>query len=123
MSGEQGGVVTIVQRADHVLVSVPLVGFPSGFQVRPGERVVLVNERSGPAARPLVKTTIVNEAAREIVARGAVDIYGEPHVLQPSTVISDAAPGGEYGKRGCAVFVVDPGSAEGPKQVIAIRPV
>jgi len=41
-------------------LSIPMVGFPVGFQLRPGERVALVQEPSGRmAVRPHVKSTVV----------------------------------------------------------------
>jgi hypothetical protein len=60
IAGEGGGVATVIkQDGNRVLVSVPMAGFPPGFQLRPGERVVLVTEPSGPAARPLVRSMVV----------------------------------------------------------------
>ena len=54
--GQEGHVVTVSsQEGQSVLVTVPMVGFPEGFQLPPGARVVLVSTPSGPAVRPLVR--------------------------------------------------------------------
>jgi hypothetical protein len=119
MAGEEGVVASIVkQEGDRVVISVPMVGFPRGFQLRSGERVVLVKEVSGPAARPLIRSTVVQLPLAKLTA-GAFEIDGQPHVLQAASVRDEPSPRVEPGES--VVFVVDEGSAPGPKQVIAIR--
>jgi hypothetical protein len=67
-------------------VSIPMVGFPSGFQLRPGERVALVQESSGRyAVRPHVKATVVTGAGPGSKNQSYVvfttDEPGPPNVL------------------------------------------
>jgi len=112
---EHGGVATVVNLdGDNVHVSIPLLGFPPGFVLRPGERVMVMVEGSGLAARPLVDTVVVPDSGEDLALRGSVNINDVPHTMQAATV-SDA-------RRGTVVFVVDSGSATGPKQIIATRP-
>jgi len=67
-------------------------------------------------ARPLVYAVSVNESTDDIVKAGHVDINNQPHTLQRTTVHVPSP------QRGAVVFVVDPGSAVGPAQIIATRP-
>ena len=112
MAGESGRTATVMQQeGDRVLLSVPMVGFPPGFQLRAGERVVLVDEEAGPAVRPLVRSHRVPD-----VPKGdRLDVEGQAHAMQEATVR------GEESTEGHVVWVVDSGTAKGPGQVIAVR--
>jgi hypothetical protein len=123
MAGEQGATVTVVQREERVLISVPLVGFPAGFQLRAGERVVLVTDASGPAVRPLVHSAVVDASIQDLSTRGALTLDGHSYALQSSTVFGDPTPAHAAAPRGCVVWVVDSSAADGPRRVIAVRPV
>jgi hypothetical protein len=121
MSGESGQVTEVTQQeGKRVLLSVPMVGFPPGFKLRPGERVVLVQDEKGPAVRPLVYTVTVDDLSEE--SAGTLKAGRRNFAVQKSTVrdegTSEEGGGGPY-----EVFVVDRGKAKGPEQVIAIRPV
>lgn len=124
MAGERGGTAAIVsQEDDHVLVSVPLVGFPPGFELRPGQRVVLVNEATGPAARPLVRYTVATLTPDEL-ERGVFEIDEKQYMLQKTTITRHARHGAVADEQAAyVVWYVEPGSAEGPYQVVAVRPV
>jgi hypothetical protein len=53
---EKGHVVTVVgQEGQNVLVAVQMVGFPKGFQLSPGARVMLVSTPSGIGVGPIVR--------------------------------------------------------------------
>jgi hypothetical protein len=118
--GEHGAPADVHQwMKDHVLISIPLVGFPPGFQLRPGERVMVMVEDSGLAARPLVEVAYVSERPEDLAQRGQVDINGQRHTLQSATVTVKSDP---TKPPGAVVFAVDSGSAQGPKQIIAMRP-
>jgi hypothetical protein len=67
-------------------------------------------------ARPLVHTVLVPESTDDLVSAGKVDIAKQLHTLQPATDSMKSA------KKGAEVFVVDPGSATGPRQIVATRP-
>ncbi|HMB54535.1 MAG TPA: hypothetical protein VKU40_14560 [Thermoanaerobaculia bacterium] len=119
MSGERGHVTSVAdQRGGRVLLSLPMVGFPEGFELRPGERVVLVEEESGPAVRPLVRAEVV---PRQYEGESSFEVSGRPYVLQPSTVRGEAPEGAEDSDE-LVVWVVDSDSPDEPGQVIAVRP-
>lgn len=121
MAGEVGQVAEVMgQEGDRVLLSVPMVGFPPGFKLRSGERVVLVNDEKGLAARPLVRSLTVNSVSG--TADGILKADNERFAIQDSTIRDEGAlDGAQPGPRD--VFVLDSGSAEGPEQVLAVRPV
>src|SRR5687767_5796033 len=101
---EHGAPATVVKMVDdNVHVSIPLVGFPVGFELRPGERVMVMVEDSGLVARPLVEAVVVPDRREDSLLRGSVDINGEPHTLQPAAV--------QEAGHGTVVWVVDSGSA------------
>lgn len=118
MAGEIGQVAEVTsQEGDRVLLSIPMAGFPPGFQLRPGERVVLVNDEEGLVARPLVRTVIVNNISDETANTLKAD--NQSFAIQASTIRDEDA--GQPGPR--EVFILDSGSAGGPEQVLAVRPV
>jgi hypothetical protein len=131
MPAERGeGVATVVrQDGERLLVrdpaggetAVPLAGFPKGFQLRPGQRVALIQEPTGLVARPLVIARTVR-ATPQTLASGTVEIGGQAHVLQPASVRAELLPGERAASDQYDVWIVDHGSAEGPRQIIAIRP-
>ena len=124
------GVATVVRQEDNrVLVrdedrretTLPLVGFPRGFKLHPGQRVAVIREQSGLVARPLVVSR-TGRATPQDVASGAVEVAGPSAVLQPASVRGEVSPGDRPVPDQFDVFVVDHGSADGPRQIIAIRP-
>jgi hypothetical protein len=118
MSGVSGQVAEVTrQDGEHVIISVPMVGFPSGFKLRPGERVVLVREEGGLAARPLVRSMTVDSVSDE--GADTLRAGDQRFAVQASTIREggDAEAG-----RAHDVFVLDSGSAEGSEQVLAVRP-
>jgi hypothetical protein len=112
--GQEGHVVTVTeQKGQSVLVAVPMVGFPDGFQLAPGARVVLVSTPSGPAARPLVRA-VPGAAPPES------DADDGSRVTQDATEVGEQ-PSVEGSPSEDVVWVVDSVGAEGPEQVIAVR--
>jgi len=115
MAGE-GSQVTEVssQEEDRVLVSRPMAGFPPGFKLRGGDRVVLVHDEGGPVVRPLVRAVMAQELPSE--SDDQLTAAGETFALQAATIREDEGGGPPY-----SVWVVD--RAEGDQgQVIAFRP-
>ena len=119
--GQEGHVVTVEkQEGQSALVAVPMVGFPDGFQLAPGSRVVLVSTPSGAAVRPLVR------AIRATVPRDAQDHLDEPiagggrRVLQEATEVGDQ-PSVKGSSNEDVLWVVESSDADGPEQVIAVR--
>ncbi len=120
MAGERGEVATVFrQEGDRVLLSVPMVGFPPGFKLRKGERVVLVQEESGAAVRPLVRARVAPAA---VAKRRSFELDDQSYKLQAATVSADAPGEAEAAGEEYVVWTVDPGEAEGAEQVIAVRP-
>lgn len=118
--GEQGHVVTVVgQEGQSVLVAIPMAGFPEGFQLAPGARVVLVRTRSGLAARPLSRAVRVRVPPEVLERRAGANLV-DGKELQEATVVGEQPPV-EGAPDEDLVWVVDSGDAEGPQQVIAIR--
>jgi hypothetical protein len=128
MSGESGQVAAVArQEGDRVLISLPMVGFPDGFTLRPGERVVVVRDENGLAVRPLVRSFSVDNLTEELGAKaGDATLVADDrrYSVQESTVRAEGPVTADAAGSPVphAIFVVDPGSAEGPPQVIAIRP-
>ena len=116
---QEGTQVRIRHREDEL--NADMVGFPLGFKLRPGERVILADEPSGLTARPLVRA-IRTAVRREALERDRqVEVGGRRFVMQESTVVElepreDEPPSGDG-----TLWVVEPGEAEGPSQVIAVR--
>lgn len=124
MAGELGWVAEVTgQEEDRVLLSIPMVGFPPGFQLRPGERVVLISDENGLTVRPLVRSLTVNDISEE----GADTLIADNQrfAIQDSTIRGEGASGEgalDEGQPGpLDVFVLDSGSAGGPEQVLAVR--
>lgn len=118
---EQGHVVSIVrQEGQTTLVAVPMAGFPEGFQLEPGARVVLVSTPSGPAVRPLVRMTHTDVPPEVLEERGELTAEGRRMTLQEATVV-DEQPRVEGSPGDDLVWVVDSSDKEGPEQVIAVR--
>jgi hypothetical protein len=74
------------QKQGSVLISIPMVGFPDGFQLRPGESVTLVEETSGRlAVRPLVRATVATGRGKDGGSESFVvfttDEAGPPNVV------------------------------------------
>ena len=116
MAGDWGQVMNVVaQEGDHVLLSFRMDGFPTGFKLRPGERVVVVSVDQDLVAKPLVREFTVNNVTE--LTRDALKAEQGSFALQASTVRDDQGHRGPF-----VLTVVDRGSAEGPEQVIAIRP-
>ena len=120
---QQGHVVTVVgQEGAAALVALPMVGFPDGFQLTPGARVVLVTRPSGPAVRPLVRAIRTAEVPADPLQEGAeLALGGGPKVLQEATVVDEQPAVGAERPGENVVWVVESAGAEGPEQVIAVR--
>jgi hypothetical protein len=119
--GEVGHVVSVVrQEGQTSLVAVPMVGFPEGFQLAPGARVVLVSTPSGPAVRPLVRAMRAEVPRDVLETRGELTVGDRRMTLQDATVIGEQ-PRAEESSDEDLVWVVDSTDKEGPEQVIAVR--
>lgn len=112
MAGEFGQIARIErQEGDRVLVSLPLVGFPDGYMLRPGARVVVVFDEDGPAVRPAVDIVPIGDSAPDATG-GTLTARGR-RLEVPANIVRDESGNGEY-----IAFVI--GGDEG-EQVVAIR--
>lgn len=128
MAKERAGAANVVaQEQERVQVehrgdrlTVPLKGFPPGFVLRPGSRVILVDEPSGPVARPLVRALRQRLRRADVERRGPLDVQGRRVELQPGTVLDEIGPPGETrAEDDYEVWVVE--GADPAAQVIAAR--
>lgn len=73
MAELSGHVATVgSQEGDHVLISVPMVGFPAGFKLQKGDRVAVVQSRNGAVAVPLVRSfEASSEQSAALTGRGS----------------------------------------------------
>ena len=118
--GQEGHVVTVSsQEGQSVLVTVPMVGFPEGFQLPPGARVVLVSTPSGPAVRPLVRAVPGSVPPDALEQRGTPIPGGGRRVLQEATEVGKQPAQGSPGED--VMWVVESSDPEGPEPVIAVR--
>lgn len=124
MAQERNGAATVIAqegtllRVEHrgMQLTVPMQGFPNGFRLRPGARVILIDEPSGVVARPLVRALASRLKRETLQRRGAVEVEGRRLEMQESTILEEQAGGSdEYD-----VWVVERAGEPGD-QVIAAR--
>jgi len=62
--GEQSALVVSVtqQEGDKIVLSIPLAGFPEGFQLQEGDQIVLIRGANGLEARPLAHARELHRA-------------------------------------------------------------
>jgi hypothetical protein len=120
--GEEGQVVDVVEHDGRsALVSVPTVGFPEGFQLAPGARVVLAFTPSGPVVRPLVRGIQATVPADALARRGEVSLgSGRSVELQEATTVVEESEAGET-QSGDVLLVIESGDPRGREQVMAVR--
>ncbi|MGH9204676.1 MAG: hypothetical protein ACRD2A_25900 [Vicinamibacterales bacterium] len=130
MANERDGAARVISQdgerlqVDHkgARLTVGMRGFPPKFTLRPGSRVVLFDEPSGPVARPLVRAIRARVAKDEIEARGRIDASGRNLEMQQSTIVEDAPPQARERPSGeDEIWVVDSVGEQGPDQVVAVR--
>jgi hypothetical protein len=90
-----------------------MAGFPAGFQLRPGDKVTLINDENGPSVRPLVR----------VIADSSVEVQGgQARAGGHTFALSNAAVQHQQGSGDLVLFIVErePG-AEAAQQVMAVR--
>lgn len=103
-------------------LTVPMQGFPPGFTLRPGERVILNDESSGLVARPLVRAVRSRIQREDVQKRGALEIGGRRLEMQASTVVEEQSPRGEArASDEYDVWIVEGAEGDATQQVIAAR--
>jgi hypothetical protein len=130
MAQERSGAATVLAQEGERLqvdyrgqrLSVPMRGFPPGFALRPGTRVILVDEPSGTVARPLVRAITTRVPVDVAERRGAIELEGRRLEMQPSTVLEQPRPlEATRPSDEAVVWVMERGDAQPPDQVIAVR--
>ncbi len=135
MAQERAGAATVIaQEGERVQVdyngkwlTVPMRGFPPGFKLAPGGRVVLFDEPTGPVARPLVRVVhaITSRQLREAGGRrGVLEHEGRRLELQEGTVFDEPQPAGEERAsedEDNEVWIVERAEGDPTDQVIAVR--
>jgi hypothetical protein len=117
---QEGERVQVEHRGDRL--TVPMRGFPPGFKLRPGRRVILRDEEGGPVARPLVRAIRSRLSPEEVAARGPVEAEGRRLEMQESTVVDEREPGAEVRPdQEYDVWVVERAEGDPAEQVIAAR--
>ncbi len=118
---QEGDRVQVEHRGDRM--TVPMRGFPPGFRLRPGRRVILRDEEGGVVARPLVRAMRSRLSPEAVASREAVQAEGRALEMQASTVVDEresgaaSLPAEEYD-----VWVVERAPESEPaEQVIAAR--
>ena len=130
MANERSGAATvIVQEGDRVQVehrgeklTVAMRGFPTGFRLNPGSRVILADESSGPVARPLVRALTSRQTLDAVEKRATLQVEGKRLEMQPSTVTEST---GRPEEKNLAVdydvWIAERGDDLAPRQVVAVR--
>lgn len=113
--GELSGLVVSVtsHEGDRIVLSpVRLAGFPEGFQLQPGDRVVLVQGAEGIEARPLAHA---RELHRPPETKGQTLMAdNREFALQAATVYAESPDDRT------AIFTV-PNEGGRPEQVLSVR--
>ena len=117
--GQEGTVLRVKHHGEQLTAS--MVGFPPAFRLRLGERVILADEPSGLTARPLVRA-IKSRITREAFERDRqVEVGGQQLMTQDNTVVEFESGEVARPSEEATLWVVEPGDADGPGQVIAAR--
>ena len=124
----EGSGTVVAQRGDRLDVdyrgqrlTVPMKGFPPGFELLPQSRVILVDEPSGTVARPLVRLIRSELAASDVEKHGALNVRGRALQMQSNTVVSETPAQGDSRPGEYEVWVVERADDEEANQVIAVR--
>ena len=130
MAQERNGAATVISQEGNQVrlehsgkqLTVSLKGFPPGFRLRPGDRVILVDETSGTVARPLVRAISSRLARESLRATNSFEVDGRQLQTQESTIFADQPKPTERASDQYVVWVVERGHGEVANQVIAVRP-
>jgi hypothetical protein len=117
---QEGSRLQVEHRGERL--TVPMQGFPPGFVLRPGARVILRDETPGPVARPLVRAILSSLPPQALESRAQLDVAGRRLEMQEGTLVEegprrpDARPSDQY-----EVWLVEGQEGDPAQQVIAVR--
>lgn len=118
---QDGEQLTVKHEGERLLLR--MVGFPPGFTLRKGDRVIVVDEPDEVVARPLVRTVVADLSPTVVPAPGPLEVEGHRFMVEDATIISpvsQAKPRPASGRQ--VLWVVETEVREGPERVIATRP-
>jgi len=128
MPSERNRAATVIAReGDRVRIehagkqlTVPLRGFPPGFELRPGTRVIVVDEPSGPVARPLVRAVRATISPDLVQKRARINVAERQIDIQPGTVVEEPpSPVDNPAVEEYVLWIVERADREATDQVIA----
>lgn len=131
MARERNGAATVVSdgggrvQVEHrgTRLTARMEGFPAGFRLRQGDRVILLDEPAGTVARPLVRAVSARFSAADLKGRRGVVAQGRRLELQAATQSAqpsqsiDNLGDGEY-----TAWVVERAADDAVGQVVAVAP-
>lgn len=103
----------IKQEGNEVQVSIPMVGFPTGFELQPGDKVTVLCEKGRLVARMLIHMVEISEPAENKSALEAN--AGDEFTLDPNSIVD---VGGESDR--LEAFIVDSDSDR--ERAVAVLP-
>ena len=130
MAQERAGAATVISQEGELVeldhngqsLTVPMRGFPPGYTLVPGGRVILFDEPTGPVARPLVRVVRAMPSGQLPEAGGVLEREGRRLELQEGTVLDEPQPGGEErASEDNEVWIVERAWDDTTDQVIAVR--
>lgn len=109
---EQNQVKSVIkQEGNEVQVSIPLAGFPEGFQLHPGDKVTVLYENGSPVARPLIHMKAVEPAS----SKSELEAAGGGYTLESASVVDT---GGDDDR--LEAYIID--SDSGRERAVAVVP-
>lgn len=108
---------------DGATLTVSMKGFPPGFKLQKGSRVILCDEPAGTVARPLVRVSVTRVSPNAVLKGGELQVEGRRVQMQTATVhdrrLSEAER--ERGDQYSIWTVEGSGKERAEQQVIAVR--
>lgn len=100
------------QEGDRVVVSIPMAGFPDGFQLTAGDKVVLLRGDKGVEARPLTNVRRLHQPPQQ---KGAMLAAADQEFAVQAATANVEAPDDQT-----TIYTV-PNEGGRPEQVLSIR--
>ena len=117
---QEGGRIEVDYKGERL--TVPMRGFPPSFKVHPGSRVILVDEPTGPVARPLVRAITSNQRREAVGRRLALRHEGRRLELQEGTIFDEPyAADEERASEEYDLWILERADGDSTEQVIAGR--
>jgi len=118
VSGQEGTTLTVEYQGKRL--TAKMVGFPQSFELRSGERVILVDEPEGLTARPLVRAIKIHLDRNAFTRDNQINVNDEIHNAQPSTIVELGDAADLSNSDQATAWVIETGD-DSPGQVVAVR--